>query len=531
MKMGHVIGIDLGTTNSCIAYFERGNPQVIPNLDGQRTTPSVVSLTESDEKLVGDLAQRQATTNPGNTVTSIKRLIGKKFNSKEVQKAKKKMPYSMTDAPNGDVIVSLNSKGISPQEVSGMILEYLKECAESYLGEEVTDAVITVPANFNDHQRKATKDAARIAGLKVVRVINEPTAACLAYGIDERKNAIVAVYDLGGGTFDITLMEVSDGVFHVLATNGNSYLGGEDFDDRIVDWVVEDFKKENKVDLGKDVFVRQRIKEAAESAKKDLSFSQESKIHLPFIYSDKSGAKHIKMNISREKLEELTVDLIEKTFPFIERALADSKLNPKDIEEVILVGGQTRMPKVKELIKDFFGKDSVEDINPEEIVAMGAAVQSGIIKGETDESTLLLDVTPLSLGVEAENDAFARIIARNTTVPTRRTRAFTTVRHNQKRVRVHVCQGESEKASENISLGVFNLVGIQPAPAGLPQIDVTFEIDADGIVKVTAKDVDSGRLKKIEVKPSSGLSNEEIEKIIKKAQKKDVGKENKTQEE
>lgn len=531
MKMAHVIGIDLGTTNSCIAYFEGGKPQVIPNLDGQRTTPSVVSVTDSGEKLVGSFAQRQTTTNPGNTVTSIKRLIGKKFDSKEAQEAKKKMPYNLTDAPNGDVMVSLNSKAISPQEVSGMILEYLKECAESHLGEEVSDAVVTVPANFNDHQRKATKDAARIAGLNVARVINEPTAACLAYGIDERKNAIVAVYDLGGGTFDITLMEVSDGVFHVLATNGNSYLGGEDFDDRIVDWIIEEFKKENKIDLSKDVFVRQRIKEAAESAKKNLSFSQENKIHLPFIFSDKSGAKHIKLNLSREKLEELTSDLIEKTFPFIEQTLEDSKLSPKDIEEVILVGGQTRMPKVKEMIKDFFGKDPVEDINPEEIVALGAAVQSGIIKGETDESTLLLDVTPLSLGVEAENDAFARIIARNTTIPTRRTRAFTTVRHNQKRVRVHVLQGESENASENISLGVFNLVGIHSAPAGLPQIDVTFEIDADGIVKVTAKDVDSERLKKIEVKPSSGLSNEEIEKIIAKAQKKEAEKEEKVKEE
>lgn len=524
--MGHVIGIDLGTTNSCIAYLEGGKPQVIPNLDGQRTTPSVVSFTDVGEKLVGSLAQRQATTNPENTVSSIKRLIGKKFDSDVVKEAKKKVLYKLTDAPNGDVMITIASKSINPQEISANILEYLKECAESFLGEEVAEAVITVPANFNDHQRKATKDAAKIAGLNAMRIINEPTAACLAYGLEEMKNGIVAVYDLGGGTFDITLMEMSDGVFHVLATNGNSYLGGEDFDDRIVNWILEEFEKENKIDLSKDIFVRQRIKEAAENAKKNLSFSKETKIHLPFIYSDKSGAKHIKLDLSREKLEELTIDLIEKTFPFIERALQDGKLNPKDIEEVILVGGQTRMPKVKEMIAEFFEKEPGENINPEEIVAMGAAVQSGIIKGETEESTLLLDVTPLSLGIETENDSFVVIIGRNTTIPTRRTRAFTTVRHNQKRVRVHVLQGESGKASENISLGVFSLVGIAAAPAGLPQIDVTFEIDADGIAKVTAKDVDSGRIKKIEVKPSSGLSPEEIEKIIGKARrgKKEVDK-------
>jgi molecular chaperone DnaK len=518
--MGQVIGIDLGTTNSCIAYLEGGKPEVIPNLDGQRTTPSVVSFTDTGERLVGSLALRQATTNPENTVSAIKRLIGKKFESGIVKEAQKKVPYKLTDAPNGDIMITLDSEATSPQEISAIILEYLKECAESHLGDKVSEAVITVPANFNDHQRKATKDAAKIAGLKALRIINEPTAACLAYGLEKKKNGIVAVYDLGGGTFDITLMEVSDGVFHVLATNGNSYLGGEDFDDRIVDWILKEFEKENKIDLSKDIFVRQRIKVAAENAKKDLSFSLESKIHLPFIYSDKSGAKHIKLDLSREKLEELTIDLIEKTLPFIERAFQDSKLSPKDIEEVILVGGQTRMPKVKEIIGNFFEKEPEENINPDEIVAMGAAVQSGIIEGKAEESALLLDVTPLSLGIETEKDSFITIIGRNTTIPTRRTRAFTTVRHNQKRVRVHVLQGESEKASENISLGVFSLVGIAQAPAGLPQIDVTFEIDADGIVKVTAKDVDSGRVKKIEVKPSSGLSNEEIEKIIAKSHKK-----------
>ncbi len=519
--MGYVIGIDLGTTNSCVAYLEGGKPQVIPNLDGQRTTPSVVSFTESDENLVGSLAQRQSQTDPGNSVLSVKRLIGKKFDSKEANEAKKKMPYELTKAENGDIMVALKSETLSPQEISSMILGYMKECAESYLGEEVVESVITVPANFNDHERKATKDAAKIAGLSVLRIINEPTSACLAYGLDERKDATVAVYDLGGGTFDITLMEINEGVFHVLATNGNSFLGGEDFDDRIVDWVVQEFKSENNIDLSKDKFVRQRIKEAAENAKKTLSFSKECKIQLPFIHSDKSGAKHVNLTLSREHLEELTSDLIDKTFPFIERALQDSKLEPKDVEEVILVGGQTRMPKVKQKIRDFFGKDPVEDVNPEEIVAMGAAIQSGIIKGETDESALLLDVTPLSLGIETERDTFIKLITRNTTIPTRRTRAFTTVRHNQKRVRVHVLQGESMKASENISLGVFNLVGIAAAPAGLPQIDVTFEIDADGIVKVTAKDLDSERIKKIEVNPASGLSDQEIEEIIAKEKAKE----------
>jgi molecular chaperone DnaK len=518
MKMGVVIGIDLGTTNSCVAYLEAGRPKVIPNLEGQRTTPSVVSLTSSGETLIGSLALRQAVTNPENTVLAIKRLIGKKYDSKEAKETEKKMPYKLAGADNGDVMVVVNSEMISPQEVSSLILGYLKECAEAYLEQDVVEAVITVPANFNDHERKATKDAARICGLKVLRVINEPTSACLAYGLEAKKNAIAAVYDLGGGTFDITLMEISDGVFHVLATNGNSYLGGEDFDNRIMDWIIDEFKRENKVDLSKNKLARQRIKEAAERAKQALSFSMESKIHLPFIFSDKSGPKHIQMVLTRAKLEELTSDLISATFPFMEQTLEDSKLTPQDIDQVILVGGQTRMPKIKEMIADFFGKKPIEDINPEEIVALGAAVQSGIIEGKMDESTLLLDVTPLSLGIETENDTFVKIIERNTTIPTRRSRAFTTVKHNQKRVRVHVLQGEGQKASDNISLAEFNLVGIYPAPAGVPQINVTFEIDADGIVKVSAKDEDSGRVQKIEVKPSSGLSSEEIEKIIQKTQ-------------
>ncbi len=518
MTMGVVIGIDLGTTNSCVAYLEGGKPKVIPNLEGQKTTPSVVSLTSSGETLIGSLALRQAVTNPENTVLAIKRLIGKKYDSKEAKETEKKMPYKLASAENGDVMVVVNSEMISPQEVSSLILGYLKECAEVYLEQEVEEAVITVPANFNDHERKATKDAARICGLKVLRVINEPTSACLAYGLEAKKNAVAAVYDLGGGTFDITLMEISDGVFHVLATNGNSYLGGEDFDNRIVDWIVEAFKKENNIDLAKNKLARQRIKEAAERTKQALSFSMESKIHLPFIVSDKSGPKHIQLSLTRDKLEELTSDLISSTFPFMEQTLKDSKLTRRDIDQVILVGGQTRMPKIKEMISDFFGKKPIEDINPEEIVAMGAAVQSGIIEGKMDESTLLLDVTPLSLGIETENDTFVKIIERNTTIPTRRSRAFTTVRHNQKRVRVHVLQGENKKASDNISLAEFNLVGIYAAPAGVPQISVTFEIDADGIVKVSAKDEDSGRIQRIEVNPSSGLSSEEIEKIIQKTQ-------------
>lgn len=522
--MGNVIGIDLGTTFSCVAYLEGEKPKVIPNLDGQPTTPSVVSLASSGEKLVGSLALRQAITNPESTVCAVKRIIGKKFNSEEVNETKKKMPYELAEAPNGDVMIALDSELISPQEISAMILDYLKKCAESYFGEEVAEAVITVPANFDDHQRKATKDAAKISGLNTLRIINEPTSASLAYGLDKRKNVIVAVYDLGGGTFDITLMEISEGVFHVLATNGNSYLGGEDLDNRIVEWLIEEFKKENNIDLYQDKLARQRIKEASEKAKRELSFVLESEIHLPFILSEKSSSKHIKKTLTRNKLEELTNDLIAKTFPFIELALQDSKLNPENIDEVILVGGQTRMPLVKKMITDFFGKTPVENINPDEIVALGAAVQSGIIKGETSDSVLLLDVTPLSLGIETENDSFNKIIGKNTTIPTHKTKAFTTIRHNQRRVQIHVLQGESDRASDNMSLAKFDLVGIEPAPAGFPQIDVTFEIDADGIAKVSAKDVDSGRVRRVEVKPSSGLSQEEIDKIIAKTQERKIEK-------
>jgi len=519
--MGNVIGIDLGTTYSCVAYMEGKEPRVIPNFDGLLTTPSVVSITSSGERLIGNLALRQAFTNPTNTITAIKRLMGKKFDSEEVQETKLRIPYRLAEAPNGDLMVELGSEKISPPEIAAMILEYLKRCAESYFGEEVKEAVVTVPAHFDDHQRQATKDAAKIAGLEVLRIINEPTAASLAYGLSTRENATIAVYDMGGGTFDITLMEINDGVFQVLATNGNTYLGGEDFDNRIVDWLAEEFKKEHEIDLSQDRLALQRVKEAAEKAKRELSFTMETEINLPFIYSSKSDSQHIQKILTRQKLEELTRDLIEKSLPFIEQALEDGKLEPEKLDEIILVGGQTRMPLIRSMIAEFFRKEPVERLNPDEIVAMGAAIQSGILGGKMTDLVLLLDVTPLSLGIEIENDQFIKIIEKNTTIPTKKTRAFTTVEHDQRRVRIHVLQGEEDRASENMSLARFDLVGVESAPAGVPQIDVTFEIDADGLVKVSAKDIATGRVQKIDVRPSSGLTGEQIEKIIKREQTKE----------
>jgi molecular chaperone DnaK len=519
--MGRIIGIDLGTTFSCMAYLEGDEPKVIPNMDGLPTTPSIVSFTSSGEKLIGNSALRQAITNPRNTIFAIKRLIGKKFNSEEAKETIRRMPYKLVEAENGDVMVAIDSTTISPQEISAMILGYLKKGAELYFGEDVTEAIVTVPANFNDHQRKATKIAAEIAGLNPLRIINEPTSASLAYGYNTKKNATIAVYDLGGGTFDFTLMEVNEGVFHVLATNGNSYLGGEDFDNRIVQWLMEEFQKENDIDLSQDKLALQRIKEASEKAKRALSFALEGEINLPFIYSDSSGSKHIKKIISRDQLEGLTKDLILQTFPYIERALHDGRLKPKDVNEVILVGGQTRMPLIKTMIADFFGKKPAGNINPDEIVAMGAAIQAGILRGKTSE-VVLLDVTSHSLGIETENDTFVKLIDKNTTVPAKRTRAFTTVENNQPRVRIHVLQGESKNASANTSLAIFDLVGIERAPAGVPHIDVTFEMDADGIVKVSAKDVDTGIEQRIEVKPSSGLTDEEIGKIADRVQGKEL---------
>jgi molecular chaperone DnaK len=516
--MAKVVGIDLGTTYSCIAYMEGSEPKVIPNMDGLLTTPSVVSITSSGEKLIGNLAQRQAFTNPKNTITAVKRLMGKKYNSEEAQETIQRMPYKLTEASNGDLMVELGSDKISPPEISAMILEYLKKCAESFFGEEVQEAVITVPAHFNDHQRQATKVSARIAGLEVLRIINEPTAASLAYGLNMNENATIAVYDMGGGTFDITLLEINEGVFHVLATNGNTYLGGEDFDNRIVDWLADEFRREQSVDLSQDKLALQRVKEAAEKAKRELSFTSETEINLPFIYSIDSGSKHIQKKLNRQKLEELTKDLIEKSFPFINQALEDAKLEPEQIDAIILVGGQTRMPLIRTMISDFFRKEPKEQINPDEIVAMGAAIQAGILKGQMTDLILLLDVTPLSLGIETEHDKFIKIIEKNTTIPTKKTRSFTTVEHDQRRVRIHVLQGEEDEASENMSLARFDLVGIESAPAGVPQIDVTFEIDADGIVRVSAKDIATHREQGIEVKPSSGLTGEQVDKIIKRQQ-------------
>ena len=511
--MGHVIGIDLGTTYSCIACLEGGRPLVIPNVEGLPTTPSVVSFTGSGERLVGTLALRQAVTNPANTFYAVKRLIGQKFRSPEIQEAQKKLPYKLKEAPNGDVLVVLGSKTLSPPEVSSMVLGYLKSCAESYFGEPVSDAVITVPAHFNDAQRQATRDAATICGLEVQRVINEPTAAGLAYGLDTKKNGLAAVYDLGGGTFDITILEFSDGVFNVLSTNGDSYLGGEDFDNRILEWLYEDFLGETKIDLSADKLALQRVKEAAEKAKRELSFTMESEINLPFISSDKVSSKHLRKVLSRQALEAMTGDLVERTIPRIEQALADARLSPDRIAHIILVGGQTRMPLVRQRVTEFFGRTPEENVNPDEIVAMGAAIQSGILDGRIRDLVLLLDVTPFALGIETEGDGYEMIIERNMTLPTHKVKAFTTVEHNQRRVRIHVLQGEGFLASMNKSLAVFELVGIEPAPAGVPQIDVTFEINADGLARVSAKDKETGLEQKVEVRPSSGLLPTEVEEM------------------
>jgi molecular chaperone DnaK len=508
--MGRVIGIDLGTTYSCVAYLEGGRPVVIPNLEGLPTTPSVVSFTGSGERLVGTLALRQAVTNPANTFYAVKRLIGQKFASAQIQEAMTRLPYKLTESVNGDVAVALGDKVLSPPEISAMVLGYLKTCAESFFGEPVTQAVITVPAHFNDAQRQATKDAAAICGLEVLRVVNEPTAAGLAYGLNAKTNGRAAVYDLGGGTFDITILEAHDGVFNVLATNGDSYLGGEDFDNRILEWLVTSFRAEAGIDLSMDKLALQRLKEAAEKAKRELSFTGETEINLPFIVSDTSRSSHIRRTLSRPTFEAMTADLVERTLPHIERALADAKLSADEIDHVILVGGQTRMPLVKERVTKFFGRAPEEKVDPDQVVAMGAAIQSGIIDGQVRDLVLLLDVTPFALGIETENDGFEMIIEKNTTIPTRKVKAFTTVEHNQRRVRIHVLQGEGFLASMNKSLAVFELVGIEPAPAGVPQVDVTFEIDADGLVRVSAKDKETGLGQRIEVRPSSGLSAAEV---------------------
>jgi len=512
-----VVGIDLGTTNSCVAIFEGGEPKVIPNREGTRTTPSVVAFQESGEILVGLPAKRQAIINAENTVFGIKRLMGRKFNDSVVQEWKKRVPYKIVEAPNGDAHVEVRGKRYSPPEISAMILRKIKQDLEEYLGQEVKDVVITVPAYFDDSQRQATKDAGRIAGLNVLRIINEPTAACLAYGLEKKKEGLVAVFDLGGGTFDISILEIGEGVFEVKATSGDTFLGGEDFDMRIVDYIAEEFKKEHGIDLRQDKMALQRLKEAAEKAKIELSSTLETEINLPFITADASGPKHLVMKLTRAKLESLVEDLIEKLEEPCRIAMQDAGITPKDISEVILVGGMTRMPRVQQKVKEIFGKEPVKGVNPDEVVAMGAAIQAGVLKGEVKD-ILLLDVTPLSLGIETLGGVFTVIIPRGTTIPTRKSQIFTTATDNQTAVTIHVLQGERPMAKDNKSIARFDLVGIPPAPRGVPQIEVTFDIDADGILHVTAKDLGTGKEQSIVVRPSSGLSEEEIQRIIKEAE-------------
>ncbi|HDI61142.1 MAG TPA: molecular chaperone DnaK [Desulfobacteraceae bacterium] len=515
--MGKVIGIDLGTTNSCVAVMEGGDAKVITNPDGGRTTPSIVAVTESGERLVGQIAKRQAITNPENTVFGVKRLIGRKFSSPEVQADIKILPYKIEEASNGDVRINLRGKQHSPAEISSFVLAYIKKYAEDYLGEPVSDAVITVPAYFNDSQRQATKDAGKIAGLNVLRIINEPTAASLAYGLDKRKEEKIAVFDLGGGTFDISILEIGEGVFEVKSTNGDTHLGGEDFDLRLVDYLADEFKKDQGIDLRGDKMALQRLKEAAEKAKMELSSSMETDVNLPFITADASGPKHLNVKISRAKLEALCADLLDKLEGPCRMALKDAGLSASDVSEVILVGGMTRMPAVQERVKKLFGKAPNRSVNPDEVVAMGAAIQGGVLKGDVKD-VLLLDVTPLSLGIETLGGVMTRLIEKNTTIPTRKSQIFSTAADNQPAVSIHVLQGEREMAADNKTLGRFELVGIPPAPRGVPQIEVTFDIDANGIVSVSAKDLATGKEQSIKITASSGLSKEEIDRLVREAE-------------
>ena len=513
--MSKIIGIDLGTTNSVVAVMEGGEPVVITNPEGSRLTPSVVAFTKTGERLVGQVAKRQAVTNPENTVFSIKRFMGRRHT--EVTEEQKMVPYTVVSAPNGDVRVKAGGKEYAPPEISGMILQKLKQAAEQYLGQTVTKAVITVPAYFNDAQRQATKEAGKIAGLEVMRIVNEPTAAALAYGLDKKKDETIAVYDFGGGTFDISILEVGEGVVEVKATNGDTHLGGDNLDQRVIDWIVSEFKKSDGIDLSKDRMALQRLKEAAEKAKMELSTVMETDINLPFITADQSGPKHLQQKLSRAKFEQTVEDLLQKTVGPTKQALSDAGVDPSKIDEVVLVGGSTRIPRVQQIVKDLFGKEPHRGVNPDEVVAVGAAIQAGVLAGEVKD-LLLLDVTPLSLGIETLGGVMTTLITRNTTIPTRKSETFSTAADSQTSVEVHVLQGERPLARDNRTLGRFQLVGIPPAPRGIPQIEVTFDIDANGMVNVSAKDLGTGKEQKITITASSGLSKEEVERMMKDAE-------------